>query len=106
MKIAATAVLASAMALLGPATCVSADWALSDTQLERLDTGAVIAEADMAQDRTAADIRAAVTVHAPPEQVFRTLTDCAQAMRFVPHLKNCVVLETSHDGSWQNVEQQ
>jgi ribosome-associated toxin RatA of RatAB toxin-antitoxin module len=45
-------------------------------------------------------------VNATPEQVFRTLTDCSQAMHFVPHLKRCTVLETAPDGSWQNVEQQ
>jgi ribosome-associated toxin RatA of RatAB toxin-antitoxin module len=38
--------------------------------------------------------------------VFRTLTDCTEALRFVPHLKRCAVLDTAPDGSWQNVEQQ
>ncbi|MEJ1964295.1 MAG: SRPBCC family protein [Gammaproteobacteria bacterium] len=99
-------VFASAIALGRAAPCLSADWALSDSQLERLDAGGVIADADMAPDRTAADIRAAIRVNASPEQVFLTLTDCAQALRFVPHLKRCAVLETADDGSWQNVEQQ
>ena len=98
--------LASALALGLAGPCLSADWALSETQLEHVQAGAVIAEADVAPDRLAADIRAAVLVSATPEQVFRTLTDCAQALRFVPHLKRCAVLDTAPDGSWQNVEQQ
>jgi ribosome-associated toxin RatA of RatAB toxin-antitoxin module len=79
---------------------------LSGVQLEHVEAGAVIAEADVAPDRLAADIRAAVLVSATPEQVFRTLTDCVEALRFVPHLKRCAVLDTAPDGSWQNVEQQ
>jgi uncharacterized protein YndB with AHSA1/START domain len=85
--------------------CRSADWALSDAQLVRAETGAIIAEGDVATDRAAADIRAAVKIAASPERVFRTLTDCAQALRFVPHLKRCKVVETAPDGRWQNVEQ-
>src|SRR5882724_1234532 len=102
----ATALCASLLALGRVTACVSADWTLSEAQLERLGTGAVIADGDMAADRTAADVRAAVEVHATPEQVFGTLIDCAQALRFVPHLKRCTVLETAPNGSWQNVEQQ
>jgi ribosome-associated toxin RatA of RatAB toxin-antitoxin module len=97
--------LAPALFLGCPAACLSADWALSDSQLERVEAGAIIAEGDVATDRPAADVRAAVQVNATPEQVFRTLTDCSQALRFVPHLKRCAVLDTAPDGSWQNVEQ-
>jgi ribosome-associated toxin RatA of RatAB toxin-antitoxin module len=99
--------LASALALGRPEPCLSADWALSEAQLARVEAGAVIADGDVAPDRPiVVDIRAAVLVNATPEQVFQTLTDCAQALRFVPHLKRCAVLETAPDGSWQNVEQQ
>jgi ribosome-associated toxin RatA of RatAB toxin-antitoxin module len=86
--------------------CRSADWALSDAQLVRLETGAIIADGEVANDRAVADIRAAVKVSASPEQVFRTLTDCAEALRFIPHLKRCKVVDTAVDGRWQNVEQQ
>ena len=54
----------------------------------------------------AADVRAAVQVRAPPETVFRTLTDCSRALRFVPHLKRCAVVDTAPDESWQEVEHQ
>jgi hypothetical protein len=32
------------------------------------------------------------------------MTDCAQALEFVPHLELCRVLESARDGSWQLVE--
>ncbi|MEJ0036423.1 MAG: SRPBCC family protein [Gammaproteobacteria bacterium] len=97
--------LASVLAWSAPIVCQSADWALSASQLQRVETGAIVAEGDVAPDRAAADIRAAIKVRATPEQVFSTLTDCARALRFVPHLKRCAVLETAPDGSWQDVEQ-
>jgi ribosome-associated toxin RatA of RatAB toxin-antitoxin module len=85
---------------------LSADWALSELQLRELRGGVIIAEGDVAPDRVAADVRAAVQVSAPPEAVFRTLMDCSLALRFVPHLKRCAVVDTASDGSWQEVEQQ
>ena len=83
----------------------SPGWALSAGQLERVKTGGVIAEGEVVPDTAIADVRAAIRITAPPEQVFRTLTDCAQALKFVPNLKRCNVLETAPDGSWQEVEQ-
>lgn len=89
-----------------PVPALSADWALSDLQLRQLKAGGVIAEGDIAPNRMAADVRAAVQVSASPETVFLTLTDCSRALRFVPHLKRCAVVDTASDGSWQEVEQQ
>jgi ribosome-associated toxin RatA of RatAB toxin-antitoxin module len=83
----------------------STGWALSPSQVERVKSGAVIAEGEVAPDKAAADVRAAIQIGASPEQVFRTLTDCAQALKFVPHLKRCNVIDTASDGSWQDVEQ-
>jgi ribosome-associated toxin RatA of RatAB toxin-antitoxin module len=101
-----TLVAAACCLLAGlPGPALSADWALSDIQLKQLQAGGVIAEGDIAPDRMAADVRAAIQVSAPPEAVFRTLTDCSSALRFVPHLKRCAVIDTAPDGSWQEVEQ-
>lgn len=50
------------------------------------------------------DLNASVEIAATPEVVFRTLTDCGEAMKFVPHLEHCEVLESAPDGSWQIVE--
>lgn len=107
MRVTAVVLLLVSALLWGvPAACRSADWALSPSQLEQLDEGAIITEGDVATDRAVAAVRAAIRIKASPEQVFLTLTDCSRALRFVPHLKRCKVLETAPDGSWQNVEQQ
>jgi ribosome-associated toxin RatA of RatAB toxin-antitoxin module len=96
--------LVLALALSPP--CLSADWALSESQLKQLKTGGIVAEGDVGSGRAAVDVRAAVQVSASPEEVFVALTDCERALRFVPHLKRCAVLDTAADGSWQEVEQQ
>src|SRR3569833_882224 len=97
--------LTSAWALVAPGLCQSADWALTDAQLERVKAGAEIAEGTVAPDKPIVDIRAAIRIAAPPEKVFRTLVDCAQALHTVPHLRRCAVLESAPAGRWQNVEQ-
>jgi hypothetical protein len=77
----------------------SGDWTLSEAELARLSDGAVLVDAELASDRPTGNVRAAVQVRASPERVFRTLTNCAEALRFVPHLRRCAVLETAPDGS-------
>ena len=83
----------------------SMGWTLTASQLERVTAGGVIAEGEVVPEKAIADVRAAIQIAVPPEQVFRTLTDCTQALKFVPHLKRCNVLDTAPDGTWQNVEQ-
>jgi ribosome-associated toxin RatA of RatAB toxin-antitoxin module len=83
-----------------------ADWTPTAAELARLRDGAVLVDADVASDRSTGNVRAAVQIRAPAERVFQTLTDCAEALQFVPHLRHCAVLESAPDGSWQVVEQQ
>ena len=99
------AILLLAQSVFAPSYSQGADWTLTEAELARLGDGGVLVSAEMANDRTAGDARAAVQIRAPAERIFRTLTDCAQAMRFVPHLQRCAVLETAADGSSQVVEQ-
>jgi ribosome-associated toxin RatA of RatAB toxin-antitoxin module len=101
------AIVLLAQALL-PSTLYGqdADWTPTEAELARLRDGAVLVEADGATDRSSGDVRAAVQIQAPAERIFNTLTDCTEALRFVPHLRHCAVLETAPDESWQIVEQQ
>lgn len=102
---AAVAIVLLAQALLAPAYGgESADWTLGPSELARLRDGEVLVAAEVANDRSSSDVRAAVQIHATPERVFRTLTDCPHALLFVPHLEHCTVLETAADGSWEVVE--
>lgn len=81
------------------------DWTPSPDELAQLRDGAVLVNAEVASDRSAGSVRAAIEIHASAQRIFETLTDCAEALRFVPHLRDCTVLQTAPDGSWQVVEQ-
>ena len=84
------------------------DWPLTAAQLAQLDHGAVLIEAD--EDRGSVEaqrrgtVRAAVRIAATPATVYRIMTDCATALQYVPHLRRCVVLETTPDLRSQLIE--
>src|SRR6185436_93791 len=60
------------------------------------------ASLDSAQRR--GTVRAAVRIEAPPEVVFQMMIRCADALKYVPHLRKCQVRDRATDGSWLVVE--
>jgi hypothetical protein len=80
-------------------------WELTPEQREELANGGVIVIADVDSSRRSGQVKAAVQITATAEDIFRTLTDCGQALEFVPYLERCRVLERAPDDSWQVVEQ-
>jgi uncharacterized protein YndB with AHSA1/START domain len=78
------------------------DWTLSDADLVRLDQRQVLLPAS--SEPNAGSVRAAIEIDASAERIFRIMTDCAQALQFVPHLSGCSVLESAADGSWQTIQ--
>jgi hypothetical protein len=48
---------------------------------------------------------ASVRIHASREVIWPLITSCAEALRLVPGLVACNVLETAPDGSWQRIRQ-
>ena len=46
---------------------------------------------------------ASVRIHARREVVWSLITSCAEALRLVPGLKACDVMETAPDGTWQRI---
>ncbi len=46
---------------------------------------------------------AMVRIHAPPEVVWSIITSCPEALKLVPGLVGCEVLETAPDQSWQRI---
>lgn len=48
---------------------------------------------------------ATVRIHAPREVVWSLVKSCPEAVRMVPGLAECVVLETAPDESWQIIRQ-
>jgi hypothetical protein len=46
---------------------------------------------------------ASVRIHARPEVVWSLITSCSEALKLVPGLVRCDVLETAPDASWQRI---
>jgi ribosome-associated toxin RatA of RatAB toxin-antitoxin module len=80
-------------------------WELTAEQRAELAHGGVVVVAEVDSSSSSGEVKAAVQINASPEEIFRTLTDCEQALEFVPHLERCRVLERAPDDSWQVVEQ-
>ena len=49
-------------------------------------------------------MRAAVRIDAPPDVVFQMMIRCADALKYVPHLRACRVRDQAADDSWLLVE--
>jgi uncharacterized membrane protein len=54
----------------------------------------------------AVHVAAAVTIRAPAEVVWRVITDCEDAPRFMPGMRVCRRLDSAADGSWENIERE
>jgi ribosome-associated toxin RatA of RatAB toxin-antitoxin module len=93
-----------ACAWLAVAGARAQDWTLSQAELASLDRREVVVPPETDADRADGSFRAAIEIEAPAERIYHTMTDCAQALHFVPHLTACKVLETAPDGSWQTIE--
>ena len=81
------------------------EWVTDPAIQQRLAAGDVVVAAspiDPAHPR--GRVRAAVRIEASPEAIWSTVTDCRQALAFVPGLRQCRRLEGAPDGSWQDVE--
>jgi uncharacterized protein YndB with AHSA1/START domain len=90
-------------ALIACAGARAQDWTLSGADMARLDRREVLLPPDPNHDANDGRFRAAIEIDAPAERVFRIMTDCAQALKFVPGLTRCSVLVTAPDGSWQTI---
>ena len=80
------------------------DWTLSQAELASVERREVVVPPETHTERADGSFRAAIEIDAPAERIYHTMTDCAQALHFVPHLTACKVLETAPDGSWQTIE--
>lgn len=105
MRIGRRAWLATLVASLALASPRAHAWQPTPEQRAELASGEVIVIADVDSARRSGEVQAAVQIAAGAEEIFRTLTDCVQALEFVPHLERCSVVERAPDDSWQVVEQ-
>jgi hypothetical protein len=51
------------------------------------------------------DAHASVRIHAAPGAIWAILSSCPEALKIVPSLKDCKVLERAADGSWERIWQ-
>ena len=85
-------------------TAASQEWKLSPAQWARLAVGGLVIEDQVAAGSRRGSVRAAILIHAAREPIFAAMTDCAQALQFVPHLEHCTVLSTDAGGASQTIE--
>ena len=96
---------ALALVVLHPAAAAQSEWVANPAVQQRLAAGEVVVAASVIDaDRPRGRIRAAVRINAPPEAIWSIVTDCRQALSFVPGLKRCRRIDGAADGSWQDVE--
>jgi len=101
------AITSLAIALLQPLAAAAQGAWLEDPQVQqRLSRGQVVVAttASIDPERPRGRVRAAVRIKAPPEAIWRVMTDCTQTPLFVPGLKACRRIAGAPDGSWEDIE--
>jgi uncharacterized membrane protein len=84
------------------ATAPARAW--SPAQTAQLATGEPVVMLAPAPDGDATQIRAAIDIPAPAKAIWSIMTNCAHAMRFVPGLESCRVLERDPKGRWEIID--
>jgi ribosome-associated toxin RatA of RatAB toxin-antitoxin module len=95
--------LLSAPVSAGAAT-MPADVALSAAEIASVGRGDTVIRASLDAQHRGGTVHAAMLIDAPPAVVFRAMTRCADALEFVPRLRECRVRSRSADASTQLVE--
>lgn len=90
--------------LLVCAPLAAGDFPLSASETRRVEGGDIIVRARLDTGQRRGVVHAAVRIDAPPSVVFRMMTNCADALEYVPHLRVCRVRDSAPDGTWQLVE--
>jgi uncharacterized protein YndB with AHSA1/START domain len=82
---------------------------VTDPEVQRrLAAGEVVVETATAPDpeRPRGRVRAAVLIKAQPQAIWAVITDCREALKFVPGLRLCRRTDGAPDGRWVNIEQE
>jgi len=82
----------------------AADFELTSVETTRVANDEIVIRANLDSNSRRGTVRAAMLIDAPPDVVFETMTHCADAMKFVPHLRLCRIREQAEDRSWEVVE--
>jgi uncharacterized membrane protein len=84
----------------------AADFELTPAETHRLERDEIVIRATLDPSARRGTVRAAMLIDAPPDVVFQSMVHCADAVRYVPHLRLCRVRERAADASWALVEQE
>ena len=94
------------MTILPIATWAQVPWIDEQTVQQQLAAGQVAVQTVFDGGESRVRVHAAVRINANPEAIWRVLTDCEHASRFIPGVKRCRRLQTAPDGSWDLIEQE
>ena len=84
----------------------AADFELTPAETQRVEKDEIVIRASLDASARRGTVRAAMLIDAPPALVFESMNHCADAVRYVPHLRLCRVRERAADASWALVEQE
>jgi len=84
----------------------AADFELTPAETHRLEKDEIVIRATLDSSARRGTVRAAMLIDAEPAVVFQSMVHCADAVRYVPHLRLCRVREHAADASWAMVEQE
>jgi uncharacterized protein YndB with AHSA1/START domain len=96
-----------AILLLQPLALASQPgWVAEPGVQSRLAAGEVVVQSASEIDPAASRgrVRAAVRINASPQEIWAVMTDCNQAIAFVPGLKRCRRIDSAPDGRWDDIE--
>ncbi len=96
----------SSLALAFAGGAQAADFELTAAETTRVDKDEIVIRANLAAGARRGTVRAAMMIDAPPAVVFQMMTSCADALKYVPHLRLCLVRDRAADQSWELVEQE
>jgi ribosome-associated toxin RatA of RatAB toxin-antitoxin module len=96
--------VALSLALACAAGVPAADFELTPDETERVSQGQVVIRASLDASQRRGTVRAAMFIEAPPDVVFEAMTQCADALKYVPHLRTCRLRSQSDDATMRLVE--
>jgi uncharacterized membrane protein len=80
------------------------DFKLTPAENQRVEARQIVVRASLDSNQRRGTVRAAVRIEAPPDVVFQMMIRCADALVYVPHLRQCQVRDQATDASWLLVE--
>jgi len=73
----------------------ASDFVLTPEETARVNRGETVIRASLDASQRRGTVRAAMLINAPPDVVFQAMTNCDDAMKYVPHLRACRELPQS-----------